>query len=430
MRVYDVAVEVLKRLTAAADRSIWITRVTNEALLARAAELDRMGPSADLPLFGIPFAVKDNIDVAAFPTTAACPEFAYMPKVDATVVRKLLDAGAMCVGKTNLDQFATGLNGTRSPYGAPRCVFNSRYISGGSSSGSAVAVASELVSFALGTDTAGSGRVPASFNNLVGLKPTKGLLSTTGVVPACRSLDCVSIFTKTISDARTVLNVAGGFDAVDVFSRRRPPSVVPIPKSFRFGVPQDGQLKFFGDGAAHDLYLASLQRLRAIGGEPVTIDYSPFDETALLLYGGAFVAERTAAVGAFLDANPGVGHPVVRRIVDTGKDFSARDAFIDSYRLAALRRRTDVTWDQVDLLALPTAGTIYTVDQMLADPITLNSNLGYYTNFVNLFDLSALAVPAGFRETGLPFGITFIAPAWHDEALCEFGLRYALPSTL
>jgi allophanate hydrolase len=424
IRPLDVAATIVLRLRGSQHEHVWISRVSDAALRQRAEELEQLGPSPDRPLYGIPFAVKDNIDIAGIPTTAACPEFAYTPTKNATVVQKLLDAGAIFVGKTNLDQFATGLNGTRSPYGAPRCVFNKDYISGGSSSGSAVAVAGGLVSFALGTDTAGSGRVPASFNNLIGLKPTRGLLSNTGLVPACRSIDCITIFAHSVDDAAAVLRVAEGFDPTDIFSRPAPDRSPEIPQQFRFGVPRDEQLKFFGDEAARSLYFAALERLKAIEGQAVSIDYAPFDAAAKLLYGGAFVAERTAAIGAFLDEHPGVGHPVVRQIVEGGKKLSAVDTFKGIYDLAALKRQTEPTWDTIDVLALPTAGTIYRVDEMLADPITLNSNLGYYTNFVNLFDLSAIALPAGFRPNGLPFGITFIAPAWHDEALCQLARRY------
>ncbi|HEV7300872.1 MAG TPA: allophanate hydrolase [Tepidisphaeraceae bacterium] len=427
VRPRDVVAAVLSRLASSRHEHVWISRATDDALATRADELERLGPSPARALYGIPFAVKDNIDVAGMPTTAACPAFAYTPTEDATVVRRLLDAGAIFVGKTNLDQFATGLVGTRSPHGAPRCVFNSDYVSGGSSSGSAVAVAGGLVSFALGTDTAGSGRVPAAFNSLIGLKPTKGRLSTRGVVPACRSLDCVSIFAGRVPDAAAVLAVAQGFDAEDAFSRAAPAapaSLAAYGETFRFGVPREDQLKFFGDTAARDLYVASLEQLQRIGGQRVTIDYEPFDATARLLYGGAFVAERYAAVGKFISEHPDATHRVVRTIIEGASKFSAADAFEATYQLAALRRQTEPVWDEVDILALPTTGTIYRVDELLADPISLNANLGYYTNFVNLLDLSALAVPAGFRPNGLPFGITFVAPAWHEEPLCTLALRY------
>lgn len=421
--IMEVVNALIGRLESSQHEHVWISRASNSDLMKRAAELDRLG-AAGRRLFGVPFAVKDNIDVAGVPTTCGCPEFAYTPTASATVVQKLLDAGAIFVGKTNLDQFATGLNGTRSPYGAPRCVFDNAYISGGSSSGSAVAVAAGLVSFSLGTDTAGSGRVPAAFNNLVGLKPTKGRLSTSGLVPACRSIDCITIFAKTIAEAELVLSVAEGFDETDPFSRTVPTESTAFGESFRFGVPRESQLKFFGDEAARALYFAALDKLESIGGQRVEIDYAPFDSAATLLYGGPFVAERYAAIGKFLDEHPQAGHAVVRKIVDGAKKFTAADAFDGMYELAALKRQSEKAWRDVDVLALPTAGTIYTVEQMLADPITLNSNLGYYTNFVNLFDLSAIALPAGFRANGLPFGISLIGDAWCDVGLCELGERY------
>ncbi len=411
---------VCARIAAGADKAVWIHLRDPARLRAEAAALDRRGPE-DLPLFGIPFAVKDNIDVAGLPTTAACPEFAAVAERTATVVQRLLDAGALLIGKTNLDQFATGLVGVRSPYGAPRSPFDSRYISGGSSSGSAVAVSSALVSFALGTDTAGSGRIPAAFTNLIGLKPSRGLLSATGVVPACRSLDCPSIFALTASDAARVLAVAGGFDATDPYSRDglAPPSphLPPRPEHFRFAIPRADQLEFFEDGDWPQLFARAVQRLADLGGEAVEIDFAPFIETARLLYDGPWVAERFAAVGDFLEAHPKAGHPVVRRIIEGGKGLSAHAAFRAMYRLEALRRAAAETWQKADVLVTPTAGATYTVAAVEADPIALNSKLGFYTNFMNLLDLAGVAVPAGFGGDGLPFGITLAAPAGTDARL-------------
>jgi allophanate hydrolase len=379
----------------------------------------------ELPLFGIPFAIKDNIDLAGHPTTAGCPAYAYTPEHSATAVAKLIEAGAIPIGKTNLDQFATGLVGVRSPYGAPRCVFDDRYISGGSSSGSGVAVAAGLVSFALGTDTAGSGRVPAAFNNIVGLKPTRGRISAAGLVPACRSLDCISIFAGNTADTRRVLLVAEGADPADSWSRAVPKSRgFPAPGPFRFGVPKASQLEFFGDLAAADLFAAALLSLEKLGGTPVEIDFAPFRETAQLLYGGAWVAERRAAIGPFYDANADAMDPVVRKIVAGADKLTAVDAFNGIYRLQDLRARTQTVWDAIDVMALPTTGTIYTVEQVQNDPITLNTNLGYYTNFMNLLDLAGLALPAGFRPNGLPFGITLAAPAFSDLALTSLGERW------
>jgi allophanate hydrolase len=414
---------VLERIERRGDDKVWIDRVPQAALEARAAELGKRR-AAELPLYGIPFAIKDNIDLAGRQTTAACPDFAYTPTESAPVVQRLLDAGAVAIGKTNLDQFATGLVGTRSPYGACANSFDARYIAGGSSSGSAVAVAAGLVSFSLGTDTAGSGRVPAAFNNLAGLKPTLGLLSTRGVVPACRSLDCVSIFALTVRDAHTVLDVAQGFDAADPFSRALPAGgEVGFGERFRFGVPRPADLEFCGDAASGKLYGLALERLEALGGERVELDFRPFFETAQLLYDGPWVAERWLVVRELLARKPEAVHPVTRRVIEKASAFSAADAFAALYRLQELRRRIAAAWQRVELIVTPSAPTIYTLAQVDADPVALNSRLGTYTNFVNLLDLAGLAVPAGFRPDGLPFGVTLLAPAFSDNALAALGDR-------
>ncbi|PKU24501.1 allophanate hydrolase [Telmatospirillum siberiense] len=424
LKAGEMAELIRARIEAGADKAVWISLRDPGELQAEAEALDRRKPE-ELPLFGIPFAVKDNIDVAGMTTTAACPEFAYVADRTATAVRRLQDAGALLIGKTNLDQFATGLVGVRSPYGAPRSAFDARYISGGSSSGSAVAVASSLVSFALGTDTAGSGRVPAAFNNLIGMKPSRGLLSAAGVVPACRSLDCPSIFALTAGDAAQVLAVAGGFDPLDAYSRDTLPLPPPILKPFhgrlRFAVPRAGQLEFFDGGDWPELFAKTVERLIALGGDPVEIDFSPFIETARLLYDGPWVAERYAAVGAFLEAHPQAGHPTVRRIIEGGRDIPAHAAFQAMYRLEGLRRAGAEIWNDADVLLTPTAGGTFTVDAVEADPIALNSKLGLYTNFMNLLDLAGIAVPAGFGRDGLPFGVTLSAPAGSDAELLAIG---------
>jgi allophanate hydrolase len=399
-----------------ADPATFIARTPLAGLLEAAAALVARAPEPDsLPLWGIPFAVKDNIDATGLPTTAACPAFSYVPDRDAEVVARLRAAGAIMIGKTNLDQFATGLNGTRSPYGAPRCIFDSNYISGGSSSGSAVAVAAGLAAFALGTDTAGSGRVPAAFNNIVGIKPTPGLISTAGMVPACRSLDCVSIFAATVEDGAIVRRRAEGFDPADPFSRQAEQGALPS-EGLRIGVLAPADRQFFGDCEAERLYGAAIERAVSLGGVAVEIDYAPFRETAALLYDGPWVAERLAAFESF-GVSADALDPSVAAIMLGGRSVSAADAFRGQYRLAELRRRTEAEWDRIDVLLLPTAPTIYRVDEMLAEPIALNSRLGTYTNFFNLLGLSAIAVPAGFRSDGLPFGITLAAPSFHDEAL-------------
>jgi allophanate hydrolase len=420
----DVIAEVYARIRTRGERPVWIALV-DESL---ARERARAAPRG--PLYGIPFAVKDNIDVAGLPTTCACPVFAYTPDRSATVVERLEAAGAVLIGKTNMDQFATGLVGTRSPYGIPSSVFSDAHISGGSSSGSAVAVASGLVSFSLGTDTAGSGRVPAAFNNIVGLKPTKGLISTRGVVPACRTQDVVSIFATTVGEAHDVLAVAAGFDVEDAYSRRPSRSTAPeaLPQRFRFGVPADGP-DFLGDNAAAALYDKAVARLSQLGGERVEIDFAPFREAASLLYEGPWVAERLAAIEAFARETPEALDDTVRAIICGADKIDAVAAFKAFYRLAELTRVSEREWAKMDVMLLPTTGTIYRIDEVLAAPIRLNSNLGLTTNFVNLMDLSALAVPAGFRADGLPFGVTLLARAFEDGKLATAGdaLHRALP---
>jgi allophanate hydrolase len=419
---------------------VWIYTLPLETLRRYATAVEakaRTVGKAALPLYGIPFAIKDNIDLAGVPTTAACPAFAYKPQRSATVVQRLIDAGAIPIGKTNLDQFATGLNGTRSPYGACCNAFNPDYISGGSSSGSAVALAKGWVCFSLGTDTAGSGRVPAAFNNLVGYKPTRGWLSTRGVVPACRSLDCVSIFALTADDAERVLEVTASYDAEDIYSRGRqgrgPDSATQrfLEHRFRFGIPRKDQLQFFGNQEYERLFGEAIVKLQGLGGKSVEIDFAPFLEAARLLYEGPWVAERYAAIQQFFDSHSAQIIAPVREIMDSAKRYSAADAYNGVYRLRGLKRQTDRIWTEVDCLLTPTAGTIYTIQAMQQDPMRLNANLGYYTNFMNLLDYSAVAVPAGFQGDGLPFGITLAAPVHQDEILLHLAGRlqqaYALP---
>ncbi len=433
LSVAAVVESVLQRLPDWRSHNIWIRKLEPEAIRARAAQLDRLSPK-NLPLYGIPFAVKDNIDVAGLPTTAAYPEPLYVAERNAAAVQHLLDAGAVLIGKTNLDQFATGLNGTRSPYGACANAFDSSYISGGSSSGSAVALAAGLVSFALGTDTAGSGRVPAAFNNLVGLKPTRGLVSTRGVVPACRSLDCVSLLALTVPDSLDVLRVLARYDELDPFARPAPSNAQltlrPSPPYFRFAVPSPDQLEFFGDEHAQRLFEQAATKLEALGGKPQVIDMSPFLEAAELLYAGPWVAERGIAVREYL----GDGHarllPVLQDIIDGASSYSASEGFEAFYRLKTLKRQTENLWKRVDVLVTPTAGTIFTIEEMQHDPVRLNNRLGYYTNFVNLLDLSALAVPAGFLPNGLPFGLTLLAPAFQEARLVSLGVGWQQATNL
>jgi allophanate hydrolase len=423
----EVVSAVFARVAAEELSPVWISIADREQALERARTVDQ-----SLPLAGVPFAVKDNIDIEGMATTAGCPSFAYTPTRTASVVRRLLEAGAILVGKTNMDQFATGLVGMRSPYGECSSVFDARYIAGGSSSGSAVAVASGLCAFALGTDTAGSGRVPAAFNNLVGLKPTRGLLSTAGVVPACQSLDCLSIFASTVADAELVWRVGRGFDPEDPYSRTCPTGSDAAPwlnGSFRFGLPRPADLEFFDDVETAALYGMAVQRMQDIGGTAVPIEFHPFREAAALLYGGPWVAERFAAVGEFVAGGAPDVHPVVRDIVMAGAAYCAADAYRAAYRLEALKREAQAVWADLDVLLLPTAATIYTREAVRSDPVRLNANLGYYTNFVNLMDLAAVALPAGFRRDGLPFGVSIIGPAFADRALLSLGGRFMNQTT-
>jgi allophanate hydrolase len=389
----------------------WITRIDPP-----------IAASGEGPLAGLRFAVKDNIDVAGVPTTAACPGFAYTPQAHAHVVQRLLDAGAVLVGKTNLDQFACGLNGTRSPYGAVPNSFDARYVCGGSSSGSAWTVAVGEVDFALGTDTAGSGRVPAGLNNIVGVKPSKGLISTRGVVPAAQSVDCVSIFARTVGLAARVLQAAMGPDALDPYSRTLRLAATPLPPRLRFGVPSAPE--FFGDAASAAAFARSLAQLDApLGGTLVPIDYAPLAEAAALLYDSALVAERYAAVRPFFDAHEDEVIEPVRSILALGRGYSAAD-FIDMQtRLRAIGQRVAAMWQDIDVLVVPTAPAHYTIEAMQADPIELNRNLGAYTNFVNLLDYAAISVPTCLRADGLPFGLTLIGPCASDFQLAELGQR-------
>jgi len=414
-----VAEETLARLAAydAVQPQIWISRIAADDLRDAARAVDaRVAAGERLPLAGVPYAVKDNINVAGFETTAACPAFAYRPDASAEVVERLNAAGAICIGKTNLDQFATGLVGTRSPYGIPRNAYDLAYVSGGSSSGSAVAVAAGLVGFALGTDTAGSGRVPAAFNHLIGYKPSKGRWSTRGLVPACRTLDCITVFTDKVSDARLVDDVVAGFDAADPFSKALADRAIGRA---RIGVPRRDQRMWFGDSESEYLYDRALDTLAATA-QIVELDITPLLEAAQLLYGGPWVAERTAALAELLASNPDAIDATVREVVAPGADMTAVALFNGIYRLAELKRHADGLWDTVDLFAFPTTGTTYRVAELLAAPIALNSNLGRYTNFVNLLDMAAVAVPAGSRSNGTGFGITLIGPADSDHGLLAF----------
>jgi len=402
-----------------ADPALFISIKPEAAALAEAAALEAAGP-ADKPLYGMVFAVKDNIDAAGLETTAACPAFAYAPAGSSFVVRRLEEAGAIVLGKTNLDQFATGLVGVRSPYGVPRNALRPDLIPGGSSSGSAVAVAAGIVDFSLGTDTAGSGRIPAGMNGIVGLKPSLGLLSSTGMVPACRTLDTISVFARDVAMAVKVTAAASGYDAADAYSRALPtPALGALPPTFRVGVPKPEQRKFFGDAQAEAAFAADVARLTTLGATIVELDFEPLHAVARLLYEGPWVAERYAATKPLIETNPEAFHPTTLKIIGGARGLTAVSAFEATYKLAELKRATAPIFTQVDVLAVPTVPRAYTVAELEAEPIVLNSNLGSYTNFVNLLDLAAIAVPSGMRGDGLPSSLTFIGKAGADGYLAS-----------
>jgi allophanate hydrolase len=414
LRPEQVVAEAFRRLDARGDPGIFIHEAREQAR----AQATALGAPDGRPLWGVPFAVKDNIDVAGLPTSAACPDFAYEPAADAFAVARLRAAGAICLGKTNLDQFATGLVGVRTPYPVPRNALDPAIVPGGSSSGSAVAVAAGIACFALGTDTAGSGRVPAALNGIVGLKPTLGALSATGVVPACRTLDTISIFALTVDDAWDVFEAAAAYDAHDPYSRPLPqPIATGLPPAARIGVPDPASLQTFGDGVQARHFTAMLERLRADGATIVEMDFEPFHAVARMLYEGAWLAERVAAVGSRLTEAPETLHPTTRAILEPGLRLTAVDAFEGMYRLRELARVCENKLDGVDALCVPTIPTFVTMDEIAADPIGPNSRLGVYTNFVNLLDLCGLAVPAGARADGRPGSLTFLARKGRD-ALC------------
>ena len=413
-----------QRIDAAADPAIFISLRDKTNVLAEADAL-RTKDGAELPLYGVPVAVKDNIDVAELPTTAACPAFIYRPAIDAAAVARLRAAGALVIGKTNLDQFATGLVGARSPYGTPRNALSADLVPGGSSSGSAVAVARGIVPLALGTDTAGSGRVPAGLNNVVGLKPSLGLVSASGVVPACRSLDTISVFALTASDAFAALEVIAGFDETDAFSRAlRLGAMAALPTGLRVGIPRQDDRLFFGDANAETAFSDAMRRMEAIGATLVDTDLTPFFDTAKLLYHGPWIAERLAAVGDFIAKNPDAVHPITSTIISQASTQSAADAFKGLYRLRELKREAYRRLAGIDVLMVPTMPLLVTLAELEADPIGLNTQLGTYTNFVNLLDLAGIAVPAAIAPDGRPFGITLLAPAGRDAELASLGAAF------
>lgn len=420
----EVVTEIFERIEQRGDDGVWISLTSLDEALERARELEAVPPTERGVLWGVPFSIKDCIDVAEWPTTSACPDFSYVPDRTNPAVARLLAAGAILIGKTNMDQFATGLVGVRTPYGVARNPFHADYIPGGSSSGAAVSVATELVSFALGTDTGGSGRVPAAFNNVVGLKPTRGLISGVGVVPACRSIETISIFALTVADAQTVFDVVRAHDEDDPFSRNVALFPSDTPERFRFGVPADDFLDFFGNDDAANLFARAVVQLESIGGEKIEIDYSPFLEINDLLFRGPWLAERYGALRHIVDHNPVAIFPVTYEILLGGRRIPGTDVFAAQQRLQLLRRKVDALWSGIDTLVVPTTGTIFRLDELRGDPIVPNTQLGRYTNFVNLADLAAVAVPSGFLPNGLPQGVTIITPAFADRLAASIAERF------
>lgn len=421
--VKEVISSIFEKIEQTRDSNIWIYTLTEEELSPYLKNLENKNIE-ELPLYGIPFAIKDNIDLVNIPTTAACPEFSYTPKKSAFVVEKLIQAGAIPIGKTNLDQFATGLVGTRSPYGACKNSINKEYISGGSSSGSAVAVALEMASFSLGTDTAGSGRVPAAFNNLIGLKATKGVISTSGVVPACRSLDCVTVFAKELDSIKEVFEIVNAYDEENIYSRAYEKNEFEEKAKFSFAIPKKEQLKFFGDEEAKNLFDEAVKKFESLGGKACEIDYEPFNESANLLYSGPWVVERFIAIKEVITKTPQIVEQTVRKIISGGENINAINYFESEYILKKNRKKAEKFFEEFDFMLTPTTGTIYKIEEVNSNPIELNTNLGYYTNYMNLLDLSAIAVPAGFRKNGLPFGVTVVAKNFEEEKLLSYASKY------
>lgn len=422
----DLVEAILLRNEQYCEHNIWIRLLSMDELAPYLENLKSKDVD-ELPLYGVPFAIKDNIDLAGIPTTAACKAFEYTPVKSAFVVEQLIAAGAIPIGKTNMDQFATGLVGTRSPepWGACKNSFHKGYISGGSSSGSSVAVALGLASFSLGTDTAGSGRVPASFNNLIGLKPSKGLLSMSGVVPACRSLDCVSIFALTTDDANKVFEQAAVYDEQDQYARKnifdnnnRQYGIAG--KRFKFAIPKQEQLEFFGNKSAREIFARSVKVMQSLGGEAHELDFTLFMQAAKLLYEGPWVAERYVAIEKIITQQPDKLLHVIKTIIGGAEDKTATDAFKAEYEMQIYRAQSKEILEEFDFLMTPTAGTIYTIDEVNADPVKMNSNLGYYTNFMNLLDCTAVAVPAGFLESGLPWGVSLVSTSLNDRRLLTY----------
>lgn len=418
--------EVYRRIRNSRDQHVWTSLLPEKAALEQARRTEAAARDGQpLALFGLPFGVKDNIDVAGLPTSAGCASFTYEATRTADLVRRLQDAGAILVGKQNMDQFATGLVGIRSPGGYCRNAFDPDYIPGGSSSGSAVAVASGHVSFSIGSDTGGSGRVPAALNNIVGLKPTPGLVSTEGFLYCNRSFDVAPVFALTTEDAYSILEVIEGPASRDALGGGcigpahavKPERAPALPAAFRIGVPAADQLEFFEDEQARQRFRIALEQLQALGAQVLEIDFTPFLQAGRLVFNSAFIAERWITYGqAARPEDPHI-HPAVAQAIQAAQGYSAADAFEAQYRLQGYQRQVAAMFEQIDILVTPTAGTIYRCDAVEADPIALNANMGYYTYFANPLRLSAISVPAGLREDGLPFGVCLLGRSFAEQQL-------------
>lgn len=424
----DVVNEVYRRISAQGDSSVWVSLVPKEEAISNAQTLitKRSTTNIALPLYGIPFCVKDNIHVSHLKTTASCPKFGFYPKETATVVEKLLAAGAILIGKNTMDQFATGLVGIRSD-GHPVNPFNSEYIPGGSSSGSAVAVSTGLVSFSLGSDTGGSGRIPAALNNIVGLKPTPGLISTHGMVYANRSFDCVPIFALSCNDAQLVFDTVVGFDAKDPFAIRQPnlfKNIINDTKKLTIGIPDKKHRQFFGDALSEAAFDDAITNIQSLGVNTIEIDFSLFLEAGKMIFDGPFLAERYASLGEFFKSNRSDVNEVVGGIIDKAQTYSAIDLCNEYYKLKEIQQKASEIFNQIDVMMVPTAGTIYKIADVEKDPVKLNANMGYYTYYANILKLSALAIPAAIRSDGLPFGVCFLAEAEKDYTLMELGSHW------
>lgn len=425
-RVADIVLEAVRRADSYADPAVWISRVPAEALNARVKVLEGLDASARarMPLFGIPCAIKDNMDLAGTPTTAGCPAYAYTPAETAFAVRRLEDAGAVIIGKTNMDQFATGTAGVRSPYGAPRSVFGRDYCSGGSSSGSAVVVGAGIVPFALGSDTAGSGRIPAAFNNIVGLKPTRGIVSAAGVVPCNRSIDCVAVLAHSAADAMTVLDAIAEMDSADIYSRVRVALPAAPEGAFTFAVPQAKDLEFFGDTDNAAMFAAAAAAMERIGGKKVEVDLAPFRDAGGLLYGAGFIAERLVDLGAFIEANQAACHPDIVKLILGNKNRTGIEVFGGLHKLEAFKRAAAAVFAGAEFLLTPTSPIHATVAEVLADPIALPWRFSFYTGFANILDLAAFAVPAGLNTRGLPFSVQLVGPMFTEARMAPFAERF------